>query len=77
MTFLKVKEVHIKLLKRGRISQHETTARGKKYKRGKIYLHNSDEVGSIYDLYEVENMHLVSKRKQHRKGKAYVVFIPD
>lgn len=76
MVFLGVKEVHIKFIKRGRISKHETTSKGKKYIRGKIYLKNSDYVGLVYQLYEVENLHIVDKHKRHRKGKGYIVFIP-
>ena len=76
MVILTVKEVHTKFIKRGRISIHETTSKGKKYTRGKIYLPNSDDVGLFYQLYEVENLHMVDKHKRHRKGKGYIVFIP-
>ena len=76
MVILTVKEVHTKLIKRGRISIHETTSKGKKYTRGKIYLSNSDDIGLLYQLYEVENLHIVDKHKHHRKGKGYIVFIP-
>lgn len=76
MGFLSIKDAHLKFVKRGKISIHETTSKGKKYVRGKIYLQDSDDIGSIYQLYEVENLHIVGKNKQHRKGKGYIVFIP-
>lgn len=75
MSFLPIKDVHIKLIKNGKISLHETTSKGKKYSRGKIFLKDSDDIGSIFFLYKVENMHII-KQKQHKKGKGYVVFIP-
>ena len=64
------------LVKKGRISIHETTSKGKKYIRGKIYLKNDNDIGSRYQLFEIENLHLVERNKQHRKRKGYVVFIP-
>ena len=76
MVFLPVKEVQITLIKRGKISHHESTSKGKNYSRGKIYLTNSDDVGKAYQLYEVENLHIVDKHKRHRKGKGYIVFMP-
>ena len=76
MGYLSIKEMYINFIKRGKISIHETTSKGKKYRRGKIYLKNSDDTGLMYQLYEVENLHIVDKHKQHKKGKGYIVFIP-
>jgi len=76
MAFLPIKDKHIKLIKRGKILVHETVSKGKKYYRGKIYLRNSNDVGSIYQLYEVENIRILSKSKQHRKGKGFILFVP-
>ncbi len=76
MGYLPINVAHIKFIKRGKISIHETTSKGKKYRRGKIYLKDSDDMGLIYQLYEVENLHIVDKHKQHKKGKGYIVFIP-
>jgi len=75
VTFLPIKGVHIKLIKRGKISLHETTSKGKKYSRGKIFLKDSGDIGSTFFLYKVENMHII-KQGQHKKGKGYLVFIP-
>ena len=76
MGFLTIKEIYIKFIKRGKISLHETTSKGRKYARGKIFLKNSDDAGLMYQLYEVENLHIVDKHKRHKKGKGYIVFIP-
>jgi len=76
MVFLPIKKSHLRLVKKGRISIHETTSKGKKYVRGKIYLKNDNDIGSRYQLFEIENIHLVERNKQHRKGKGYIVFIP-
>ena len=38
IVFLPIKKSHLMLVKKGRISIHETTSKGKKYVRGKIYL---------------------------------------
>jgi len=75
MTFLPIKDVHIKLIKRGKISLHEAISKGKKYSRGKIFLKDSDDIGSTFFLYKAENMHII-KQGQHKKGKGYLVFIP-
>ena len=76
MGFLPIKKSHVRLIKEGRVSLHETTSKGRKYIRGKIYLKDPDDIGSRYQLYEVENLHIVDRNKQHMKGKGYVVFIP-
>ena len=76
MVFLPIKKSHLRFVKDGRISIHETTSKGRKYTRGKIYLKNSDDVGSKYQLYEAENLHIIDRNKQHRTGKGYIVFIP-
>jgi hypothetical protein len=76
MVFLPIKKGNLKFVKDGMISIHETTSKGRKYVRGKIYLKNSDDVGSRYQLFEIENLHIVERNKQHRKGKGYIVFIP-
>lgn len=76
MVFLPIKRSHLRFVKKGRISIHETTSKGKKYVRGKIYLKNDNDIGSRYQLFEIENLHLVEINKQHRKGKGYIVFIP-
>jgi hypothetical protein len=76
MVFLPVNKSQLRLVKEGRISLHETTSKGKRYARGKIYLKDNNDIGSRYQLYEVENLHLVDRDKQHKKGKGFVVFIP-
>jgi hypothetical protein len=76
MVFLTIEKSRLSLVKTGRISIHETTSKGKKYVRGKIYLKNDKNVGDRYQLFEVENLHLVERNKQHRKGTGYIVFIP-
>ncbi|MDG6218873.1 MAG: hypothetical protein QCI00_05490 [Candidatus Thermoplasmatota archaeon] len=76
MVFLPIKKNRLKFVKKGRISVHGTTSKGKKYIRGKIYLKDDTDIGSRYQLFEIENLHLVGKNKQHRKGKGYLVFIP-
>jgi len=76
MVFVSVKKSHLRFVKNGRISIHKTTSKGRKYARGKIYLKDSDDIGSRYQLFEIENLHIVERNKQHRKGKGYVVFIP-
>ena len=76
MVFLPIKKSNLRFLKDGKVSIHETTSKGRKYSRGKIYLKDSNDVGSIYQLFEIENLHIVEGNKQHRKGKGYIVFIP-
>ena len=76
MVFLPIKKSHLRFVKEGRISIHGTTSKGRKYTRGKIYLKDGNDIGSRYELFEIENMHLVERNKQHRKGKGYIVFIP-
>ena len=75
MVFLKIEKGHLSFAKKGRISIHETTSKGKKYIRGKIYLKNDKNIGDNYQLFEVENLHLIERDKQHRKGKGYIIFI--
>lgn len=75
MTFVSIKDTHLRLLKRGKIGLHKSVSRGKSYARGKVYLKDAGDVGSTYRLYRVDNLHLVSERKQHRKGRAYIIFI--
>ena len=76
MVFLPVNKSHLRLVKEGRISLHETTSKGRRYVRGKIYLKDNNDIGSRYQLYEVENLHLIGTDKQHKKGKGFIVFIP-
>ena len=76
MVFLPIKKSNLRFVKDGRVSVHETTSKGRKYTRGKIYLKDSDDIGSRYQLFEIENLHMVERNKQHRKGKGYIVFIP-
>lgn len=76
MVFLSIKKSHLRLVKEGRISLHETVSKGKRYVRGKIYLKDNNDIGSRYQLYEVENLHLIGTDKQHKKGKGFIVFIP-
>jgi len=76
MVFVPIKKSHLRFVKDGRISIHKTTSKGRKYTRGKIYLKDSDDIGSMYQLFEIKNLHLVERNKQHRKGKGYIVFIP-
>ena len=75
MLFLQIDGPYAKLVKKGRVSPHSRTSKGKKYSAGKIYLSDSRYNGKMYKLYEAENMHLVTDSR-HRKGKGYVVFIP-
>ena len=44
--------------------------------RGKIYLKDGDDIGSKFQLFEMENLRIVERNKQHRKGKEYIVVIP-
>lgn len=74
--FFSVKEGHIKFAKWGRISIHKTISKDKKYVRGKIYLKNADDADLIYQIYEIENLHIVDKNKQCQIGKDYNIFIP-
>jgi hypothetical protein len=76
MVFLPIEKSRLRLVKEGRISLHETTSKGKRYVRGKIYLKNNKDIGSRYQLYEVENLYLTGADKQHKKGKGFIVFIP-
>ena len=76
MVFLKIEKSRLSLVKTGRISIHETTSKGKKYVRGKIYLTNDKNIGDRYQLFEVENLHLIERNKQQRKGTGYIIFIP-
>jgi hypothetical protein len=76
MVFLKIEKSRLSLVKKGRISIHETTSKGKKYVRGKIYLKNDKNVGDMYQLFEVKDLHLIERNKQHKKGKGYIIFIP-
>lgn len=76
MVFLKIEKSRLNLVKNSRISIHETTSKCKKYVRGKIYLKNDKNIGDRYQLYEVENLHLVERNKQQRKGTGYIIFIP-
>jgi len=76
MVFLPIKKNRLKLVKEGRVSIHETTSKGRKYVCGKIYLKDNEDIGSRYQLFEVENLHIVERNKQHRKGKGYIVFMP-
>jgi len=76
MVFLPIKKTYLKFVKEGWISIHKTTSKGRKYTRGKIYLKDSDDIGCKYQLFELENLHLVGKNKQHKKGKGYILFIP-
>jgi hypothetical protein len=77
MVFLKIEKSRLNLVKTGRISIHETISKGKKYVRGKIYPKNDKNIGDRYQLFEVENLHLVERNKQHRIGKGYIIFIPE
>ena len=76
MVFLPIKKSNLMFVKKGKVSAHGTTSKGKKYIRGKIYLKDNNDIGSRYQLFEVENLHLVEKNKQHKKGKGYIIFIP-
>lgn len=76
MVFLSIEKSRIRLVKEGHISLHQTTSKGKRYVRGKIYLKNNNDIGLRYQLYEVENLHLIGADKQHKKGKGFIVFIP-
>jgi hypothetical protein len=76
MVFLQIKEIYLTFIKQGRISLHNTTSKGKRYRRGKIYLKDHTDVGSSYHLYKVDKIHIVDKRKRHKKGKGYIIFIP-
>ncbi len=72
MFYLSIKEIHLKYIKRGRISLHKTISKGKEYFRSKIYFRNSDDVGAVFHLYEIENLHMVDKHKRKNKGKGYI-----
>ena len=76
MPFIALKESHLVLLKRGKITVHNSKSKGKRYSRGKLYLKDVKEAGLYYHLYEIEKVHLVSTNKQHKVGKAYLVFFP-
>jgi len=76
MVFIKIEKSRLSLVKTGRISIHETTSKGKKYVRGKIYLKNDKNIGDRYQLFEVDDLHLIERNKQHRRGKGYIIFIP-
>lgn len=77
MSFLPIKKSHVRLVKKGRISLHQTASKGRKYVRGKIYLKDASAIGLRYQLYEAESLHIVDKNKRHKKGKGYIVFIPE
>ena len=77
MVFLKVEKSRLSFVKTGRISIHETTLIGKKYVRGKIYLKNDKNIGDRYQLFEVEDLHLVERNNQYRKGTGYIIFISN
>jgi hypothetical protein len=76
MVFFKIEKSRLSFVKTGRISIHETTSKGKNYVRGKIYLKNDKNIGDRYQLFEVENLHLVERNKQHRMGAGYIIFVP-
>jgi hypothetical protein len=76
MVFLKIKKSRLSLVKTGRISIHETTSKSKKYVRGKIILKNDKNIGDRYQLFEVEDLHLIERNIQRRKGTGYSIFIP-
>jgi hypothetical protein len=75
MVFLKIEKSHLSLVKNGRISIHEKTSKRKKYVCGKIYLKNDEDIGDRYQLFEMENLHLIERNKQQRKGTWYIIFI--
>jgi hypothetical protein len=74
--FLQIKKNRLKFVKKVRISVHGTTSKGKKCRRGKIYLKGDQDIGSKYQLFEIENLHLIGKNKQHKKGNGYIVTTP-
>jgi len=75
MVFLKIEKISLSLVNNGRISIHETNSKGKKYVRGKIYLKNDKNNGDRYQLFEVEDLHLVERNNQYRTGTGYIIFI--
>ena len=77
MVFLKVEKSRLSLVKTGRFSIHETTSKVKKYVRGKIYLKNDKNIGDRYQLFEVEDLHIVERNNQYRKGTGYIIFISN
>ena len=62
MVFLHIKKSNLRFAKDGRVSIHETTTNGRKYTRGKIYLKDSDDIGSRYQLFEIENLQYSRKK---------------
>lgn len=77
MGYIALNEDSLVFVKRGKIVPHKSKSKGKVYLKGKIYMGDSREIGLCYQLYKVDNLHLVNIHKQHRTGKAYVVFIQN
>ena len=77
MFYLSIKEIHLTHIKQGRISLHKTISKGKTYLRSKIYFKNSEDVGAVYYLYEVGDLRIIDKHKRKKKGKGYLIFIPE
>lgn len=75
MAYLQIDGRYAKLVKKGRVSPHSRTSKGKRYSASKIYLPGSGYNGRVYELYEAETMHMVTDSR-HRKGRGYIVFIP-
>jgi hypothetical protein len=71
--FLMIEKSRLNLVKNGRIYIHETTSKAKNYVRGKIILKNDKNIGDRYQLFEVENLYLIERNKQHTKGKGYII----
>jgi hypothetical protein len=68
--FFSIKKSHLSFVKDGWVSIYGTTSKGIKYVRGKIYLKGSDDIGSRYQFFEIENIHLIEhKAGSYRKFK--------
>ena len=77
MVFLQIKETLLNHVKQGKISNHTTISKGKKYHRGKIYLPTSKDNGMDYQLFAINELHLVEKNKHRKKGKGYLIYISN
>ncbi len=66
----------IRFLKQGKITKHKTSAKGKTYERGKIYLKDTALLHRRYELYELEGVN-INEQGKHISGKGILIFLPN
>ena len=70
------KHFEIRLKKVGKILKHTTKADNKEYPKSKIYLHDNEDVGKKYELYDLGEVKIEECLKPI-SGKGILIFIPE